>query len=261
MWSIITSVDREKESPLSRKAAENRSKCSRQVSMNRNSANIVFLFLFTLVGSACSPSAVETPGSDAVTPRNALENYLANDAVTFKWDLIATDSDSGVEVADLMLTSQEWRGITWKHHLTVMVPDNLEFHDALLFITGGRLENQEPEPADPDDDLRKGLLQVCLKNRAVVAILRQVPNQPLFNGLYEDALISYTLHQFQETGDFSWPLLFPMTMSAHRAMDAVQEFCRADKHLEVSGFLVSGASKRGWTSWLTGASDSRVKAI
>jgi PhoPQ-activated pathogenicity-related protein len=46
-----------------------------------------------------------------------------------------------------------------------------------------------------------------------------------------------------------------------RAMDAVQEFCTEISSPEITGFLVSGASKRGWTTWLTGAIDPRVRAI
>ena len=95
----------------------------------------------------------------------------------------------------------------------------------------------------------------------IVALLWQVPNQPLYGDLTEDALISYTLHNYLGDHDFTWPLLFPMTKSAIRAMDAVQQFAKKEIKRKVSHFIVSGASKRGWTTWLTGANDKRVKAI
>jgi PhoPQ-activated pathogenicity-related protein len=52
-----------------------------------------------------------------------------------------------------------------------------------------------------------------------------------------------------------------MTKSAIRAMDVIQKFSRKETGKKVKHFVVSGASKRGWTTWLTGASDKRVKAI
>lgn len=44
-------------------------------------------------------------------------------------------------------------------------------------------------------------------------------------------------------------------------MDIVQKFSKTELKKKVKHFVVSGASKRGWTTWLTGANDKRVKAI
>jgi len=223
-----------------------------------NPGKLTILLLSALIGIwiSCSPAEQET-GS----PENALKAYLENGDSSFMWEVKDSGAVSGLAVFDLVLTSQQWREHTWKHQLTVLIPEEVEYSDALLFISGGSLENNHPKWAEPDDDLLKGLMQVAQKNRAVVSILRQTPNQPLYEDLYEDALISYTLHNYRQSKDLTWPLLFPMTKSAVRAMDAVQAFYLEEYQQNISRFVVSGASKRGWTTWLTGAADPRVKAI
>ncbi|MCK3682833.1 PhoPQ-activated protein PqaA family protein [Maribellus sp. YY47] len=196
-----------------------------------------------------------------ITPKTALKAYLNNGDNSFKWEVQDQLTADGVTLYRVIFTSQTWRDLVWKHELTIMVPDDLKHHDALLFITGGSVKNGEPNIHQWDKDEIKMFSQMAITNKAITAIVWQVPNQPIFDGKKEDEIISYTFHNFQSDNDYTWPLLFPMTKSAIRAMDAIQEFAKKDLKTKVNEFVVSGASKRGWTTWLTGASDKRVKAI
>ena len=204
----------------------------------------------------CSSSA-----QSQLTPSTALDGYLNNGDKTYRWELKESYTVNDVKAYDLFLTSQQWHEFVWTHQLTILVPEENAYDGALLFITGGSNRKGIPNWKNHDDKLLNSLSEVSVKNKGIVAILRQTPNQPLFGDLTEDALISYTLHQFKEDGDYSWPLLFPMVKGAVRAMDAVQEFSSQQLSHKINRFVVTGASKRGWTTWLTGASDPRVVAI
>lgn len=218
---------------------------------------LVILF-FALV---CITNVALAQKNNSVTPETALQAYLNNGDNSFKWEVQDKKDADGVTLYRLIFTSQTWRDIVWKHELTVMVPDDLKFKDALLFITGGSVKNGEPNIHNWDKDEIVMFSNIAKTNKAITAIVWQIPNEPLFNDLTEDEIISYTFHNFQQDHDYTWPLLFPMTKSAIRAMDAVQEFAKRDLKTKVNQFVVSGASKRGWTTWLTGASDKRVEAI
>ncbi|UCH33096.1 MAG: hypothetical protein JSV65_10900 [Armatimonadota bacterium] len=160
-------------------------------------------------------------------------------------------------VVYLGLTSQVWHEIPWTHIMALIVPDNLDYPDhALLFIGGGSTGNSPGE-----DELYIGA-HLANAIGAPVAVLPAVPNQPLFGGLNEDALIAYTFLRYLDTEDDTWPLLLPMTKSAVKAMDAVAEYASQAWGRDIDNWVVTGGSKRGWTTWLTGAADPvRVKGI
>jgi PhoPQ-activated pathogenicity-related protein len=230
--------------------------------MKKNSLIIIVLFAGLLL-SACAVKEKEKQKELPLTPATALQHYLQNGDLTYAWHIADTLDVDGVTVYNLVLPSQKWREFTWKHQLAVFIPKEVKYHDALLFISGGHIDkNGEPKFRGPDDDLTKMVANIATTNKAITSIIRQTPNQPLYEGdLVEDQLISYTLHNYKQDSDMTWPLLFPMVKTAVRAMDAVQEFTKNELKQDIDKFVVSGASKRGWTTWLTGANDSRVEAI
>jgi len=101
--------------------------------------------------------------------------------------------------------------------------------------------------------------------------LYQIPNEPIVftgyptgRGRSEDAMIAYTWSHFiNDTLEPDWLARMPMTKGAIRAMDAIQDFVKSQDDLpNVEKFVVAGASKRGWTTWMVGAmGDPRVIAI
>jgi PhoPQ-activated pathogenicity-related protein len=165
-----------------------------------------------------------------------------------KIPLQLTELRRNASYANLRFESQDWKGTRWRHALVEFIPPNVRTTgDAILFITGDYSTNPFPR-----------YIEAAKRARLPLYVLHQVPNQPLMDGLREDALIAATFLQYLQTGDGTWPLLFPMTLSAIRGMDAIQEHTRG----KVKRFIVAGASKRGWTTWLVGAAqDPRVVGI
>jgi PhoPQ-activated pathogenicity-related protein len=221
-------------------------------------------FLILISGLTLNVFAQNVPladASDVITPSTALEHYIGLEDEAFAWEVRDSGDLGEVTVYQLLLTSQEWRGHVWRHQLTVFVPRQNEHEGALLFISGGSNKDEQPNWSK-EDRMWPAMAGVAEENNAIVAILKQTPNQPLYGDRTEDELISYTFHNFKADQDYTWPLLFPMVKSALKAMDAIQEFSAEELDHHVENFVVSGASKRGWTTWLTAATgDSRVKAI
>ena len=203
----------------------------------------------------------------AVDRKTALDRYIATPDPSYKYELISTTPGEGFTAFILDMTSQKWRSDSevdrpeWRHWVTIIKPNQVKSDTGFLFITGG--SNNSKPPANPDANLRS----LAINTGSVVTELRMVPNQPLTfagetKGRAEDSLIAYTWDKYLRGGDEYWPARLPMTKSAVRAMDAVTSFSASDKvNTKVTKFVVSGASKRGWTTWSTAAVDPRVVAI
>ncbi|NLN19974.1 MAG: PhoPQ-activated pathogenicity-like protein PqaA type [Firmicutes bacterium] len=182
-----------------------------------------------------------------------LDEYVAAPDTVFKWQLLTSlPVASGGTLHQITFTSQTWKETVWNHRIYLVIPDGeLIGNTALLFITGSGSGTTEVTL----------MTQLAQMVSAPVAVLFDVPNQPLFGGLREDALIAMTFDKFLETEDPTWPALVPMTKAAVRALDVITEFCRSRLDWEVKDFLVTGGSKRGWTTWLAAAVDDRISVI
>ncbi|CAN5837301.1 PhoPQ-activated pathogenicity-related family protein [soil metagenome] len=184
-----------------------------------------------------------------------LFEYVLQDDPSFSWKVEKNDTTPLGTVYHIDLTSQTWRDILWTHKLRIYEPKDVPTKDVmLLYITGGSTTRQHNPAEDP---MYFGLANFC---GARIALLPQVPNQPLMGDRYEDDLIAETFLNYLKDGDEDWPLLQPMVKSAVKAMDAAQEWAK-EKGEPVERFVVTGASKRGWTTWLSGAVDDRVAGI
>lgn len=166
----------------------------------------------------------------------------------------------------LDMTSQSWRSeaevdrTVWKHDLIIVVPTSRLPGPSILYISGG--SNNNAASTTPSDTA----VALARMVRAPVVELKQVPNQPLtftnHDGMphTEDGIVAFSWLQAMKTGDPNWSVRFPMVKSAVRAMDTANEFLYGATrgNLALDGYVVMGASKRGWTTWLTAAVDPRV---
>ena len=181
-----------------------------------------------------------------------MENYINRAEPDYRWQPIKVSNEPWGTIGHYELVSQNWRGHSWTHRLVIVRPGSIRNPDiAFLRIAGdGNGENQI--------DSLKTLAE---RSGAVTAVLMNVPNQPFYEDRREDALIAYTFNQYLKTGDETWPLLFPMVKSAVKAMDAIQDIVKLEHKQQIKRFVVSGASKRGWATWLAASVDKRISAI
>ncbi len=214
------------------------------------------LMCLTSLALAGHPVSAQTAVATPEVAPVAIHTYVQKPEPEFQWKLLKKQELAGAKVFELRVTSQRWHDILWEHAVEVIEPENLVHpKHVLLFVTGG---SQPPKVAS-ERDLKMGL-QLAAVAGMRVAVLHQVPNQPLYDGRVEDDLITETWLRYLQTGDESWPLLFPMVKSAIKTMDAVQQLSQQEFEQPVDSFIITGASKRGWTSWLTPVADRRIIA-
>jgi len=225
---------------------------------------INFAFLSLIILAACSSP---DPGTSPAKDIFQLQAYVETEDKAFRYEIIETEKGEAwteyrvYMVSGTWLTTEEVDEPEWWHWLTMVVPDELRESESLMHIGGGWRGDTIPIAA------RDGMIQAALKTGSVLSHLSNIPFQPIdftgdtVGGVFEDELIAFAWLQFLQGGageDMQkWLPRFPMTRAVIRAMDVVQEICES-KHQQVDGFIVTGASKRGWTTWNVAAVDDRV---
>ena len=139
------------------------------------------------------------------------------------------------------------------------VPSNT---NGFLWITGGSVTDGRPQTTDEDIEVSAAL---ATGTGCITGSLFQIPNErvifssdPLQKSRGEDAVIAFTWDHFlKDPSDPTWLLRFPMVKASVRAMDAMTEFVSQKYNVNLDAFVVSGASKRGWTAWDVAAVDNK----
>lgn len=218
--------------------------------------------------TANSVAALDVPESQV------LDNFVrsCDPNIAYTASSTVTNGLFGVNVTTLTLESGAWRSMVdvdktqWTHTVTLIEPPVRTSDKALLFITGGSTGST------PDPSIAGILAPFALSTGSTIALIQAVPNQPLiFTGetktRSEDAILAFSYDKYMDgfdagKADMAWPALLPMTRAAVAAMDAAQDFVAVrGTGPMINKFVVSGASKRGWTTWLTAVTDPRVSAI
>jgi PhoPQ-activated pathogenicity-related protein len=181
--------------------------------------------------------------------RTGLVEFVRRPDPATRWEAASQGEEDGTSQIDATLVSGTWRGGVWRHDLRITRPARLAHPDLAVLVVAGDSERSFVDEA-----------RLAADAGVVVALVRDVPNQPLF-GRSEDDLVAYTFEQYLKTGDPDWPLLLPMTRAALRAMDAVSDLAERRWGLDVRRYVVTGASKRGWTSWLAAVADERIVGV
>lgn len=203
-----------------------------------------------------------------LTKSTPLDDYIAKADDTYQWSIVDTIETPELRTTVIKLKSQTWLTTNevdrpvWEHWLTIVSPPKPTSDRAFLLIGGG--SHNSKQPTGPDGTAAA----IAKATGGIVAELKNVPNQPLIfhqdgKPRVEDDLIAYAWDQFLKTENPEWLPRLPMVKSAIKAMDCVQEYMASEeggKHT-VSKFVVGGASKRGWTTWMTAPADTRVEAV
>ncbi len=220
--------------------------------------HIYKFFIVTIIITSCN-NEIENPLKEYVYGTQDEYSYEVVDSIIKdNWTGYHIKMVSGKWLNEKLVDETEW----W-HYVDIIIPKDVEFDKSLMFIDGGT-KYEEFFRLDSTS------ISYAIESKSVIANVSNIPFQPIDfldseqKDFYEDDLIAFSWNRFLKSGakknDAEWLPRLPMTRAVVRAMDLVQDISKKNK-VNVNEFVVSGASKRGWTVWTTAAIDKRVIAI
>ena len=173
-----------------------------------------------------------------------------------------------------LIYSKAFQHMNRSHYLLISIPKTLDrsIKEGFLLIEAGKTGMEMPTG--------NAILQAISTNsQTVSSMLLSVPNQPIVfasdsskTSRSEDQIMSFSWLKFMErmnnnmamnrtvynVEDYEWLSHFAMAKTSIRAMDVIQDFVSKQIGFYIEKFTIAGTSKRGWATWLVGASrDSR----
>ena len=199
----------------------------------------------------------------------SMEDYVESTKDEFSYkieDIIYEDDWTGYHIKMISgewLNSKKVDQVEWWHYVDIIIPKEVQTTSGIMFIDGGvkeetffRLDAESAEYA--------------VETKSVIVNVSNIPFQPINfldseqGSFYEDDLIGYAWNEFLKSGAdqkySEWLPRFPMTRAVIRAMDLAQEIT-LQNNIDLKDFVVSGASKRGWTAWTAAAIDERIVGV
>ncbi|HFV9733488.1 TPA: PhoPQ-activated pathogenicity-related family protein [Salmonella enterica subsp. enterica serovar Yarrabah] len=234
---------------------------------------IVLFFISTKVYTLLHNNIFFCRNSPECDLSHVLPDYREQISGTpLKYTLISTAPLAQVVVRHYELLSQHWSPddmvtpAQWRHNVDIYIPETAKEHHALVVVNNGiNYEKGIQIPSKPVDFTQQTLASIARDTNTIVISVSDIPNQYLTfqddkKPLKEDESVSRSWALFMEAPEQRelMPLNIPMVTAISQAMRL------AKKELtqwNINSFIITGISKRGWTTWLSAIADSDVEAI
>ncbi|MDC9621880.1 PhoPQ-activated protein PqaA family protein [Xenorhabdus sp. XENO-7] len=233
----------------------------------------ITLFFFSAEGSALinTENAI-CQEEDMVDFSHVIPCYRAKlAALPVKYSLQGKKSLPNIELLKYEMTSQRWSPgnlvspDSWQHDVDMYIPDNPKSQHALVVVNNGtNYDDGSKKTSQPTNFSEKSLAEIARSTSTIVISVSNIPNQYITyennKPLKEDDSVARSWALFMDGPEQREliPLHIPMAVTVSQAMRVAKQEL---KEWNINKFIVTGASKRGWTAWLSSISDPDVDAI